>query len=154
MSTGKKAAADPLKLDKGSYKGQLHYVAEFIPALAVRGIGFETGGNQLQQAAENAAGESDGDDVKDGNSMSSSDEEAQAIPQGVTVSKPMGDSPTVAKGPSHTRGAKSTDTTKTNGTVSTTAKSEENRPVERGVELSKEQLLTYRALYDYQSYIS
>lgn len=145
-STGKREVEDPLKLDRGAYKGKLHYVAEFIPALAVQGVKFKTGPNQLQRAAQGGQGDDDGDVVvDDGGSMSSSDVEAQAVPQGVTVSRPLGDD---SRKERHVKNAKSTDTTKTTDTTNTvstkdTAKTAETRPEETGVQLSTEELLQY-----------
>jgi hypothetical protein len=152
-STGKRVAADPIKLDRGAYKGQLYYVAEFIPAMAVRGVGFAAGPNQLERAAAGAGGEDDGDVAADdeGGSMSSSDVEAQKVPLGVTVSRPLGDE-SRPQGPEgngrHVRNAKSTDTTRTAESTSTrvTAKTAETRPEEVGQEMSTDELLSHGAL--------
>ncbi|KAF7975752.1 hypothetical protein HWV62_8539 [Athelia sp. TMB] len=138
--TGKKTAIEQIHLDHGQYKGQLHYVAEFIPALALAGVKFESGLNTLQEAAEDGGG-SDGDTVDDG----SSDEDLMAgIPQGVTVHNPLSEedeTPEAKQG--HTRAAKSTDTTNTTNqpgsthTRETTKVGDENA----GVTMPREELL-------------
>jgi hypothetical protein len=56
-STGKKTEAAYLKLDKETFKGQLHYEAEFIPALALKDFNFSTSSNHIQQAVNGAANE-------------------------------------------------------------------------------------------------
>jgi len=115
-STGKKVGADPIRLDKGNvFKGQLHYEAEFIPALDLQGVKFESEGNQMQRAA---AGGSDSGSFADddGSSMSSSDIEVQAVPTGITATAPMG---VDKRGVHHHSKGKSTDTTGTAGTTAT-----------------------------------
>ena len=166
-SLGKKEVVDPIRLDRGnSYKGQLHYVAEFVPAIALKGVRFDTPPNELQTAIESGGGEEDGEVMSDAaSSISSSSEEAQAVPNGVTARAPMGDR-------SHTKGAASTDTT---GTKETTKSTEPQSPVvssssvkgvsengangngnvngapkepeDKGVEMSREELLQQRALW-------
>ncbi|TFK41292.1 C2 domain-containing protein [Crucibulum laeve] len=114
-STGRKTAADPLRLDKANaYKGHMHYTAEFIPALALKGVKFDSQPSQAQKMV-GAAGNQDeegGVVSDDGSSMSSSDEEAQAIPHGVTIK-------------SHKKArSKSTDTTRTVESTHTAATSD------------------------------
>ncbi|GLB36472.1 putative tricalbin [Lyophyllum shimeji] len=47
-SLGQRDAVDPIRLDKGNvYKGQLHYKAEFIPALALNGVSFDSPQTEL-----------------------------------------------------------------------------------------------------------
>ncbi|TFY64762.1 hypothetical protein EVG20_g5845 [Dentipellis fragilis] len=80
-SKGKKEAAEPIRLDRGkSYKGNLHYVAEFVPAFALRGIKFEADTAEYQSTAGEALeGEEGPGDVvlSSGSSVSSSDIEAE-----------------------------------------------------------------------------
>ncbi|KAF9229629.1 tricalbin [Gyrodon lividus] len=72
-STTKKEAADPIKLDGShTYKGQLHYVAEFVPTLALKHVHFDARENEIQQAAEGVSGVKGGDDGSDTRSISSS----------------------------------------------------------------------------------
>jgi C2 domain len=62
-STGKKDKSEPIRLDPGNqYKGQLHYLAEFLPAFALQGLKFETDSNGSQSAVAGVDGE--GDDVE------------------------------------------------------------------------------------------
>ncbi|KAH7345115.1 tricalbin [Rhizoctonia solani] len=85
--TGKREVADPIRLDKGQFKGELHYTAEFIPALALQGISFE-GVDDIQRAIDRAKGaheDEDGFASADESSMSSSDEEMQRVPHDITV---------------------------------------------------------------------
>lgn len=111
-STGKKVAADPIRLDKGNaFKGQLHYEAEFIPALALQGVEFASGDNKMQQAAGNGGSDGSSFVADDGSSVSSSDVEMQSVPAGITTTAPVG-----AK---YTRDAKSTDTGRTVPTIDT-----------------------------------
>ncbi|TFY83046.1 hypothetical protein EWM64_g967 [Hericium alpestre] len=90
-STGKKDAADPIRLDRGkTYKGNLHYVAEFVPAIALTGVEFETKPAELEAIVEEVAEEGEGTDVPDDVlSVSSSNIDAQAIPKGITASAPI-----------------------------------------------------------------
>ncbi|KAJ7275417.1 C2 domain-containing protein [Mycena haematopus] len=99
-STGKKTAADPIRLDKGNaYKGQLHYTAEFIPTLALEGVKFDAAGNEIQRAAD--AEDPEGKDVRSSepSSISKDDEAALAGPtivepkNGATVQAPTNGAP-------------------------------------------------------------
>ncbi len=135
QSTGVKTATDPLRLDGAdTFKGNLHYTAEFIPTMKLKGIKFESHSNEINQAV--AADDDSGSGVvsDSASSISSSDEEAQAVPDGVTI-----------KGKKrHTRAAKSTDTTATSATQATAASSETQPPVEEGIEMSVDELMTHR----------
>ncbi|KAH9949508.1 tricalbin [Amylocystis lapponica] len=146
-STGKKAAADPLKLDKG-FKGSLHYEAEFVPAIALKGVAFESHPNEIQRAAE-ATSDVEGDTLaSDASSISSSN---MRIPDGITASKPLSPTSPTFNIDSDTAGHKksaSTDTALTAGSVGTAvtdASSKEKRPEDLGVEMSKEQLLQHQS---------
>ena len=148
QSTGRKDIMDPLRLDKdGTLKGHLHYTAEFVPSMKLKGIKFAGHSNEMQQAAEQES-DAEGGNATDGeSSISSSDDDAQAVPIGVTIGGPK----------KHRRGAKSTDTTATT-TSKNTAVSDESKletprspsslksPVEEGVELTHEELFTHRTL--------
>jgi hypothetical protein len=47
-STGRKDKSEPIRLERGNqYKGQLHYVAELLPAFTLQDVKFETGPNEL-----------------------------------------------------------------------------------------------------------
>ncbi|KAL0950758.1 hypothetical protein HGRIS_007526 [Hohenbuehelia grisea] len=141
-STGVKDTTDRLKQDKGdSYKGNLHYTAEFIPSLALKWNKFDAAENEIERAAH-ASQDSDGGSIHDASSMSSSDEEAQAIPLGVTIKKSQN---------GHVKGALSTDTTATADTTDaagTAAGDEvpEAPPVDESLpEMSKDELLSHQS---------
>ena len=158
VSTGRKIGEDPIRLDKGSYKGKLFYEAEFVPALRLKEVKFSSGGNAIQRAAETSE-DVDGDDVSDSSSSKESDEYAQNVPDGITVSSPTGAEVSRENGPSGHSKSKSTDTTNTMATADsrlsgTTSKSEasmnglitEEPKEEEGVEMSKEDLLRQREI--------
>src|SRR6266404_5357236 len=70
-STGKVEKADPIWLDQSKlYKGQLHYIAEFLPAFALQGLKFDAGQNELPSAVGDM---NHGSDVEDEDASSSSD---------------------------------------------------------------------------------
>ncbi|KAG9104760.1 hypothetical protein FRC06_011242 [Ceratobasidium sp. 370] len=148
--TGKRDFEDPIRLDKGLVKGELHYTAEFIPAIALRGVSFESV-DDIQRAIERAkGGHQDEDDVASGDesSVSSSDEELQRVPTEITVN---------AKGHhvSRHKPAKSVDTMRTGQTGQTEDTDdivdeleEENKdaePKDAGVEMSNEEVLQHQS---------
>jgi hypothetical protein len=107
-STGTKDTTDPFRLDKGNvHKGSLHYMAQFVPALAIKGVKFEVRSNDFQRAMNGEQEDEDGDTV---DSSSSSSEDGQEVPKGVTITSPK---------KTHTKAAKSTDTVKTSDTTNT-----------------------------------
>lgn len=118
-----------LRLDKDhTLKGQLHYVAEFVPAIPLKNVEFDTPHNEMQQAIEETNNSSDG-------------EEPSTKTSPVTAS--TNDTLHEDNGfqPGHRKGLKSTDTSRTFDTVNTT---QTTRTAEsHGVELSKEELLKY-----------
>jgi hypothetical protein len=153
-STGKKTAAEPLQLGGGNaHKGQVHYVAEFVPALPVHFEKFEKGGNEMQRAAAGADGDDGGSVAEDGSSASSSEEDHQAVPQGVTTRAPIGASK------DHTKDAKSTDTSVSAGDQGTSISNGNGtngdpKPKEdEGVHMKKEDLLRHRTLTYFQTMI-
>ena len=136
--TGKKETVDPIKLDghNNQYKGQLHYVAEFVPAMALKGVKFEKDQNEIQRAAQNQ-GEGGSYTSQSSSSLSSSDEEEV---RNVTVSKP-----TTEEGFHQIDRSSTLDTMKTDKTDKTTDNasiiSSDDGHEPEGVELSKEELL-------------
>lgn len=143
-STGKREAEEPLKLERGAFKGRLHYVAEFVPAYAVRGIGFDAGPSEIEQAAQHAEGAVGSDD--DGETVHDTDsEDDAAVPEGITVASPVSEHEQPEAEQTHRR-ATSTDTAVSATSVRTsgTTAVEEKRPEEQGVEMSKEELLKHR----------
>ena len=144
-STGKKVEAANLKFDKGIFKGQLHYEAEFVPALALKDFGFSTSGSGIQQTANDASGSATDDD---GGSISSSDIEAEAVPAGITTRRPLG----AKRKEGHVKSAASTDTALTADIEPDAASTTESSGSEgkaksnKGVTMSKEQLMQHRKL--------
>ncbi|KAG9128333.1 hypothetical protein FRC07_000841 [Ceratobasidium sp. 392] len=148
--TGVRDVADPIRLDKGAVKGELHYSAEFIPAVALRGVSFE-GGDDIQRAIERAkGGHEDEEDVASGDesSVSSSDEELQKVPLDVTVN---------AKGHhvSRHKPAKSVDTVRTGQTGQTDetddagdSPEEDNKDTDAkgsGIDMTNEEVLEHQS---------
>ncbi|CAA7258740.1 unnamed protein product [Cyclocybe aegerita] len=132
--------------------GTLHYTAEFIPALDLKNVKFDSHGNQVKQLTERQQHSDDEGLVTDGES-SSSDED---IPKDVTI-----------KGKRHSKHhhqkVQSTDTTETTHTaasagssgskgspvsdspMSVTPPNGTNGTAEHGIEMSNEELLTHQS---------
>lgn len=145
-SNGKIDRNSPIILDKNTSKGFLEYEAEFVPSLNIKGIEFDQR-NELEKAVEEGARESGaqgdvGDDVASADgSVSSSDEDHEKVPEGITVGEPTTPTTPVRPAtPSRARGQQITDIT----TLGDTTASERNRsasPARGSVEVSREQLL-------------
>jgi hypothetical protein len=148
-STGVKEVSEPIHLDKGNvYKGYLQYTATFIPALAVKGIKFESKKNEI--ATRNGRG----DDASDNASTySSSDDEGHGLPSGVTIKLAAKDTPNDT--PNDTPKDASKDapqghvaTNSTDSSHSLVASDEALTPdtsaPEEGVEMSTDELLAHR----------
>jgi hypothetical protein len=85
-STGRKDKSEPIRLDRGNqYKGQLHYVAEFLPAFTLQDVKFETDTNDLRAPVEGAE---DGYDVDSDSESSSS--EGHKVTTAITTTEPIG----------------------------------------------------------------
>lgn len=153
VSTGKKISEDPIRLEKGTYKGKLFYEAEFVPATRVRNVTFSSGPNAIERAVQGNS-DADGDDISQ---HSVASDENQGVPDGITVSAPLGDDEQVVKkGHRKTGSTDTTATTNTTNTVDTqltrsTSKStktsatlNEKRPEDDAPEFSVEELLQYR----------
>lgn len=146
ITNGKIDRNSPIFLDKNISKGFLEYEAEFVPSLNIKGIEFDQR-NELEKAVEEGARESGaqgdvGDDVASADgSASSSDEDYEKVPEGVTVGEPTTPTtPARPTTPSQAQGQQSTDTTKIGDTMA----SERDRsasPARGSVEVSREQLL-------------
>ena len=144
-STGKKTEAADLKFDKWNFKGQLHYEAEFVPALALTDFKFSTGGHHIQYAANGDVESADGN----AGSVSSSDIEVEAIPIGVTTRRPLG----MKTKENHVKNAASTDTSFTadvdrdaDSIIESSAEGEGKGKPGKGVVLSEEELMEHRKL--------
>ena len=145
-STGKMDKSEPIRLDRGNqYKGQLHYLAEFLPAFALEGLKFETGSDELQAAVE---GVENGDDADDHSSSSSKKREARAI----TTTEPIGKHKDSSKNhqptnathtPESTEGSKSASSHE--GSPPTQiGKKDGMKQKNEGIRMAKDELLTYR----------
>jgi Ca2+-dependent lipid-binding protein len=143
-SLGKKTAQESLQLAKGGgLKGKLHYVAEFIPALALAGVRFDGVKNEVQRAVEEGQGDSDGGVVKDD---TSTDDDDNDVPKGVTVSKPMGgkhEQKPLVDVDSKPAAADSPLSPKT-----ATSKAGQAAVENQGITLTKDKLLSHRKLLD------
>ena len=148
-STGKKAEAADLRLDKGTFKGQLHYEAEFIPALALKNFEFSAAGNNIQHAVDGTNGDAEGIADGDGGSVSSSDIEAEVVPTGITTRGPLG----TKRKENHVKNAESTDTSfdadascDANSIIESSGESEGKDRSGKGVVLAKEELMQHGKL--------
>ncbi|THH27082.1 hypothetical protein EUX98_g7106 [Antrodiella citrinella] len=161
-SLGKKQHQEPIKLDKGGFKGQLFFEAEFIPARRVKGLKFDTGPTQLQRMAQNGYDTDGGGGTVDSDDGESEDDR-QNVPRNVmTRSAVSPTSPSSAvngvrrtssiassKKRGHTK-AESIDTT---GTVETALSkptkssihSEQKEEEDEGVEMTTEELLSHQS---------
>jgi Ca2+-dependent lipid-binding protein len=126
-SAGIKKAADPIHIDSGDvYKGTLHYVAEFLPALALKGVKFEERSNELQQAVE----DDDGDEVE------AVVDDSPPIPEGITARAPI----------SAESMEKTNETPDSLDSVSAhTADSNDVEPVHEFTEIGREELLHHQS---------
>ncbi|KAI0080049.1 tricalbin [Panus rudis PR-1116 ss-1] len=143
ISTGKKLHADPIKLDRNSFKGQLHYEAEFVPAIPVKGLKFNKGMNALKRASQAYSTDAGTVISDDTSSISSSDEEYQAVPEGITTTAPL-------QKARHHQKSVSVDTTGTalsgqSALTTDTKTTEAEVPDEVGLDVSTEELLDYES---------
>jgi hypothetical protein len=140
-SLGLKEYASKIRLAVNSYKGELHYTAEFIPAVHLKGVSFGKPKNQVQEALD--AGREG--EVNDNAIV---EEDHQKVPYGVTVTLPKnkknnGDVPTGTSGtPTTANGSRRADSP-------ASAKTED----EGGVEISKEELLKSRT-YTFSTFLA
>ncbi|EKM60795.1 uncharacterized protein PHACADRAFT_246931 [Phanerochaete carnosa HHB-10118-sp] len=146
-SKGKQIREDPIKLDKGTYKGKLFYEAQFVPAMPVKNVKFNSGPNAIERAVQ-GNDDLEGDDISTHNS---SESEKQDVPDGITVSAPLDEDEQVQKGHRKTG---STDTTKTANTTRTadtqltrnsSVSNNEKRPEDDAPEMSPEELLQHQS---------
>ena len=146
-STGKMDKSEPIRLDRGNqYKGQLHYLAEFLPAFALEGLKFETGSNELQATVE---GVEDGDDA-DAHSSSSSSREREA--RAITTAEPIGAPKDGSRNHHPTNATHAGESTEGSKTASSREESPPTQVGKRdgakqkneGIHISKDELLTHR----------
>jgi hypothetical protein len=145
-STGKMDKSDPIRLDRGNqYKGQLHYLAEFLPAFALEGLKFETGSNEVQAAVEDVE---DDDDADEHSSSSSRKREARAI----TITEPIGTHKDGSKNQHPTNATHATESTEGSKSASSregspptqVSKRDEVKQKNERIRMSKDELLTHR----------
>ena len=150
---------DPIRLDKkNSFKGQLHYEVEFIPAVALNGVKFEANGNKIQQTVRQRTFDSGSDSGSDGSSISSSDVEQQVVSSGITATAPL-----VMNRNGYHQHQKSTDTTTSNNGATDAGIAKHDSPPtspisatslisakeskeEQGVDMSKDQIMQQRTV--------
>lgn len=135
-SIGRKEAAQPIQVDGGkTFKGQLHFVAEFIPALALKDVGFDAGENEIQKAVKTMNGITGGEVVVDSSSSTSA--------RSATVDRPIAES-----GKHAAKSSQDTNVTDASqeGPKSQSEEGEPRKEDEKqhGLELSKEELLKHR----------
>ena len=128
-SLGKKTAVDPLRLDKGNtHKGNLHYVAEFVPCLKLKGITFDSQPTEISKviSGNNA-------DKSSRSSMESSSRMAPETPVSANTQVGINVSANEMK------------LSDISGTAAKSESAPENsEEVEEGVEMSLEELLKHR----------
>jgi len=135
-SKGKVSTTAPIQVEKGVYKGTLTYEAEFFPSLNLAGLSFDGETNELEKAVGSGSGDDESETPSaDEGSISSSDEENERIPQGVTIKSIR----------RHTKNATSRDTTMTSATVSTSPTDfNDSSLAKKSVSRTKEELLKSR----------
>lgn len=138
-STGAKEVAEPIQTDSNSYKGQLHYRAEFVSALNVKHVCFDADENEIQKAAHKVQR----DDANGISTHSSSSDEEERY---VTVDHPM----TEAEMHSPPHQTDSSESVRANGNGAANTDEEASSPTEKdsaneGIELSKEELFKHQS---------
>lgn len=138
-STGAKEVAEQIQIDGSSYKGQLHYRAEFISALNLKHVHFDAGENEIQKAAHKVQRNHDNGSSSSTRSSSIDEEERH-----VTVDHPMAESG--ADVSHHQTDSGESVRANGNGTANTNEESPqtEKDPAKEGIELSKEELFKHR----------
>ena len=120
--------------------------------MKLKGLKFDkTGSGELRSPSDGGDSNQEGVVGSDGSSISTSDDDHQDVPEGVTFQLP-----TTPKG--HVKNAKSTDTTKTGVSMADTVATAETKGTtgtvssmhtepDEGVEMSQEDLLNHRAFH-------
>jgi hypothetical protein len=143
-STGIKDVNERIQLEGGDiYKGQLHYTAEFFPALALNGVKFEHRPNELQRAAEGANADIDGGDATDDTPPVST----PPVPEGITAWHPVGGDMAEEK-PSPSTDTDPANVSPATATATAAATATENTQEEAGpqlVELSRDELMEHQS---------
>jgi hypothetical protein len=152
-STGKMDKSEPIRLDRGNqYKGQLHFLAEFLPAFALEGLKFETGVDELQAAVE---GIEDGDDADDHSSSSSSSSSGEREARAITTTGPIGTRKDGSKNRQPRDATQAAESTEGSRSVSSregsppaqVGKKDGVKQKKEGIRMPKDELLTHRRWY-------
>ena len=143
-SLGVKEYVSKIRLAVDHYKGDLHYTAEFIPAVHLKGVSFGNPKNQVQEALDAS---SEGE-VNGGVFTLGSHEDNQKVPPGVTITLPKHKQDQVDS-PIGTSGTPTSPNGNKRASSPASAKTEE----EGGVELSKEELLKSRT-YSFSTFLA
>lgn len=130
-SLGVKEYVSKIRLAVNSYKGELHYTAEFVPAVHLKGVSFGKPKNQVQEALD-----ADREGEVNNNVCS---EDHQKVPHGVTITLPK-DRKDNGGIPTGRSGTPTTASESRRADSPASAKTED----EGGVEISKEELLKSR----------
>ncbi|KAG2756512.1 tricalbin [Suillus brevipes Sb2] len=139
-STGAKEVAEQIQIDGSSYKGQLHYRAEFISALNLKHVHFDAGENEIQKAAHKVQRNHDNGSSSSTRSSSIDEEERH-----VTVDHPMAESG--ADVSHHQTDSGESVRANGNGTANTNEElpQTEKDPAKEGIELSKDELFKHQS---------
>jgi len=138
-STGRKDKSEPIRLDRGNqYKGQLHFVAEFLPGFTLQDVKFETGPNELQSAVEDAE---DGD-VDSDTSSSSSSSEGHEVTTAITATEPIGAPKDSQKNSQRTDSSR--EGSPSSGEAHSVDGKDDAKRKNKGTRMSKDELLSYR----------
>lgn len=134
-SLGVKEHVEKIRLAVNSYKGELHYTAEFIPAVHLKGVSFGNPKNQVQEALDaNREG-----DANNNGFIVGTEEDDQKVLQGVTVTLPRGKKDNGGV-PAETSGTPPA----ANGNGRAGSPANTKTEDDDGVEISKEELLKSR----------
>lgn len=151
-STGINTFASPLRQEGGNgHKGTLHFSAEFIPAVVLKNLKFESRDMEVNKLSKREEHDEDGGIVTD---ESSSDDE-DSVPAGVTIkserkrtlslsqNEEVGSKESVVTG--RTSNSKGTDGSSGSGKAAKQENGVSPNPEEaKGVEMSTEELLAQR----------
>lgn len=159
QSLGKLDRQDPIRLHGDTYKGKLHYVAEFIPAYNLRGLAFEA--RETEMEGNMRASSESGEDAASGDATSETD--GGDVPEGITIraTKPKPEVDVEAKVNGNGNAHQRTRSIHDSASVKTSASKKTNRtnqtkgtapdvppavPDQNGLEMSREDLFKQRWL--------
>ncbi|KAG2156538.1 C2 domain-containing protein [Suillus bovinus] len=140
-STGAKEVAEPIHTGGSSYKGQLHYKAEFLPALKLKHIHFEADENEIQKAAHKAQGNHANGGLSRTHSSSIDEEERHVTVDHAVTEAEMDGSPHQTDSSESVR-ASENEAANTHEEASSLT---EKDSAKEGIELSKEELIKHQS---------